>query len=215
MSIKSLVTRMRTDAHADAVVNHIHAHQFAPGASEVHYLEKYFDLDVRRRVFDGGTTSGRYLLLSPAAQRLKAAFQRRYIQSGGVDFPPTVGYHRTSTAEIAGMIARTGFKLATGLVGKGACFFTNSDRADAYLAPTVAPPEVGGAAMAQVILEVVVYSRRAFDGVMPTGSDEVAHYHQSSTIMTVKNPLVIFPKAVYLPGEKLTNVVNPDPTWKG
>lgn len=214
MSIKSLVTRMRTDAAADAVVDHIYTHNFAPGASESQYLEKYFDLDVRRRVFDGGTTSGRYLLLSPAAQRLKAAFQRRFVQSGCVEFPPTVGYHRTSTAEIAGMIARTGFKLANGYVGKGVCFFTHSDRADDYLAPTIVPPE-GGAALAQVILEVTVYSRRAIDGVMPTGSDQVAHYHRQSTIMTVKNPLVIFPKAVYLPGEKFANVINPDPAWKG
>jgi hypothetical protein len=126
-----------------------------------------------------------------------------------------VAYHRTSSQHIAGLIAESGFKLANGYVGKGVCFFTGSARAEGYQAPVMVHPDAPAFPLAQVIVEVVVFSRLARNHTLPTGSDTVAHYHEPSDIMTVKNPLVIFPKAVFLPGEKLTNVTHPDPAWHG
>ncbi len=207
MSLKSLVKNLSSDEAADAVVDHIFNDFFSMGKEGV-YLEKYFDQDVRRAVFSGGTISGRYVLLSPAAAMLKSALQRRHVKSNGSRFPPIKAYHRTSGRHIAGLIAETGFiETPTTVCGRGVCFFTGSQKADGYSAPLVEDPKNPGNAALNVVLEVTIFSRFA-ELSMPSGADLVTYYRRSMDVMVVKNPLVIFPTAVFSPGEKLANMKN-------
>lgn len=205
MSIKALVTNLTTDAAADAVVDYMFNDYFTSEKAAL-YLEKYFNQDVRTAVFSGGVIYGRYVILSPAAALLKSAFQRRYARSGGTRFPPLKAYHVTSGAHIAELIAKTGFiKTATTVCGDGACFFTQSEKAEAYAPPSVPDPHSPHQAARKIVIEVTIFSRLA-ETVMPSGSDLVTFYRRPMDILVVKNPLVIFPTAAYYPGEKRLNV---------
>ena len=86
---------------------------------------------------------------------------------------------------------------------KYAYFFTDSSRADPYaIAGGNAANEGEG-----MVLEVTLFSNASqnFNTHHHTpGGDRLIFQHQA--ILVVKNPLVIFPKAVFFPGEKLSNV---------
>lgn len=206
MSIRALVQNINSAAKADAVVDYIFNDHFSfENANQ--YMEKYFHQDVRTAVFSGGTISGRYLKLPPAAERLKSAFQKRHARSGGSRFTPIKAYHKTSSLQIAGLIAETGFKkFSSTICGDGVCFFTSSQKTEGYAVREVDDPNNPGNTAQTVVLEVTIFSRLAEKPTLPSGSDLVAFYNRAADIILVKNPLVIFPTAVYVPGQKLMNM---------
>jgi len=201
MPLNALLRNIRTVAGSDALVDHIYSDGVG-GGSEDTYQDRYFAERVRRKVFRGGQISGRTVKLSEAAASLKSAFQRRYATTG--QFQPRTAYHATSSARIASLIAASGFTRAgQKLFGQGAYFFTDSSRADPYaIAGGNAANEGEG-----MVLEVTLFSNASqnFNTHHHTpGGDRLIFQHQA--ILVVKNPLVIFPKAVFFPGEKLSNV---------
>jgi hypothetical protein len=197
VSILQHVQNLGTDGGADALVNFIFADGFVYPTGEPAYIEKYFNARVRTAVFSGGSYNGRYVKLSPAAARLKSAFQRRYVSQG--DFAPHTAYHVTGGAHIAGMIAETGMKDATSAaLGKGAYFWNTPTRAEDYIPGS---PCVGE----KIVIEVTIFSsianREDQRKQINVGWQDVLTNQPSAAIYVVKNPLLIFPKAVFYPGE--------------
>jgi hypothetical protein len=201
MSLRTLVSRLSTAADGDALVDHIYGDGAGDEISQENYLDKYFDPSVRKAVFSGGVCTGRSVRLSPKAQVLKSALQRRYATTG--EFKPTTGYHATNSAHIARLVVDGGFIRATNtLYGHGVYFFTTSDPAEPYATE-------GGASVKQgegIVLEVTIFSAVTKKLDKPR-RDKLTF--QWKHILVVKNPLVIFPKAVFVPGEKRFNVEYP------
>lgn len=196
MSLLQHAKNLGTDAGADALIRHIAADGFHSPDGEAAYVEKYFDARVRKAVFAGGSYNGRHVTLSPAAARLKSALQRQYAVSG--TFAPHTAYHVTAGAHIAGMIAETGMIAATStILGRGAYFWNTPAKAEDYIPGT---PCVGE----KVIFEVTIFSGIAtkIDQTrMPVGWGDLLTSMPTAFIYVVKNPLLIFPKAVFYPGE--------------
>jgi hypothetical protein len=203
MSLLALVSNLTSAAGADAVVEHIFSTHYTHPGGEAAYLTTVFNQDVRRTVFDGGVLNGRSVILSSKAQLLKAALQRRHLQSNGTRFTPHHGYHITSSHQIAAIIAKTGFRSFPGNYGQGAYFFGSSQSAENYEA--LIHVGADGQPVAPVVIEVIYYSRLA-SGHFPTGSDEVTFFFRPKDIYLLKNPLVVFPTAVFERGHKFANV---------
>ncbi len=203
MALKQLVSNLKTIADADALIDHIFAEN---GVPENQYLAKYFDADVRRSLFAGGALSGRHVKLSPAAQILKSALQRRYARNQsphtrkeGESFFPMTAYHGTMSSRIAGLIVTGGFNLASQTMrGKGAYFYRAPlhERAEGYAISNGEDPE-------GVVIEVTIFSATTGKIANPR-RDKLVHT-SGPDILVAKNPLLIFPKAVFVPGEKMLN----------
>ena len=202
MFLGLLVRTLTTPAAADRVVEHIFAEAYNTPAGEQAYLTKYFNAGIRRSVFEGGSMAGRYVTLSPAAQLLKQAFQKAYVETQR--FAPRKAYHLTTNPQTAGMIAGGGFRHGHGTRGWGAYFYTDSTQAENYVPQIEQAPGQIAAVDLKVVIEVTIYSGVVGPNVFPTGGDHVT-YEWPGTFV-VKNPLVIFPTAVYKPGEKMANL---------
>ena len=201
--LPALIAQLNSDAAADAVVEKIldTVYQFPQG--EDWYLKTFFDQDVRTGVFNGGSIHGRSVSLSEKARLLKSALQRRHVASAGTKFTPHRAYHITSSVHIAALIAKTGFIATPGTVfGRGAYFYGTSQAAEAYEARQILAPD--GQPFPPIIVEVTIFSRLALND-SPRGSDEVTFYREPMDCYVVKNPLVIFPTAVFHRGEKFAN----------
>jgi hypothetical protein len=59
--------------------------------------------------------------------------------------------------------------------------------------------------IAPIILEVIIYSRLV-SNAFPTGGDLTTFYRPAMDMYVAKNPLVIFPTAVFHRGDKFANV---------
>lgn len=203
MALKHLVSNLKTLDDGDALIDHIFAEQ---GVPENQYLAKYFDAEIRRALFSGGGLSGRHVKLSPAAEILKGALQRRYARNqapatrrDGEGFFPMTAYHGTASSRIAGLIVTGGFNLASQTVrGKGAYFYRAPlhERAEGYAISNGEDPE-------GVVLEVTIFSATTGKIANPR-RDKLVHT-SGPDILVAKNPLLIFPKAVFVPGEKMLN----------
>jgi hypothetical protein len=190
----SLIERARnisTDAQADALVEAIFQQQVPAGQNQVEKLRGYFDDNLRKAVFAGGTTTSHYVTLSDAATRLGDAFLRRYKLNG--QFQPVLAYHKTSRAEIANLIVAGGFRYAESTTyGFGAYFFLTPEKAQSYV------PQGRVDEKFDVTLMVTLYARheeRAHDMFPAYGGDRWV-LRPVDNVLVVKNPLIILPRAV-------------------
>lgn len=203
MSLKQLVENLNTEADGDLLIDHIFAE--AP-VSEDQYLTKYFDPKVRSALFGGGAVSGRHVKLSQRAHVLKSALQSRYAKNlnnkdlhPNESFAPMTAYHGTRNSRIANLIVSGGFNLAGQTMrGKGAYFYRAElhERAESYAIPDGLDPE-------GMVLEVTIFAATT-NKIDKPRRDKVVHT-SGNDILVAKNPLLIFPKAVFIPGEKLLN----------
>jgi hypothetical protein len=203
MELKELAAALRTPADGDALVEYIFAE---PDFSEPEYLAKYFNAKVCRSVFAGGSCYGRHVRLSPSAEILKGAFQRRYVRNQvdpdihqGESFAPMTAYHGTGSSGIATLIVQGGFRQSHQTMrGKGVYFYRASlhHKAEGYAISNGEDPE-------GIVIEVTIFAATTKKSDRPR-RDKLAHA-AGPEILVIKNPLVIFPKAVFVPGAKMLN----------
>jgi hypothetical protein len=203
MPLNQLVSNLTTLDAADLLIDHI----FADAAlAEDAYIAKYFDANIRRALFSGGACSGRHVKLSPRAEVLKSALQRRYARNQVVPSPrpaeafaPMTAYHGTVSSRIANLIVGGGFVEARERVrGRGAYFYRAPlhERAETYAISNGEDPE-------GIVIEVTIFSATT-DKIDRPRRDKTVHT-SGPDILVAKNPLLIFPKAVFMPGEKMLN----------
>jgi hypothetical protein len=203
MPLKQLVANLKTLDDGDQLIDYIFAEV---ALSEDQYLVKYFDASIRRALFAGGACSGRHVKLSPAAEVLKSALQRRYARNQAdhhfhpnESFVPMTAYHGTTNSRIANLIVSGGFNLAGQTVrGKGAYFYRAPlhQRAEGYAISNGEDPE-------GMVLEVTIFAATT-NKIDKPRRDKLVHT-SGPDILVAKNPLLIFPKAVFIPGEKMLN----------
>jgi hypothetical protein len=197
--LRQLAQNLNTDADADALVTYIYADGgHAQGARD--FVDKYADTVVRSGVFSGTSCNRHGLVtLSPAAARLKSALQRRFwtAKADGEDnvFTPTLEYHITGSMRVARLILAGGFNVGDGTAGGyGAYFYSTREKAENYV------PAGGRRPRGSVVLECSVFSRvqKAANYNENYGGGTWANNFMGQ-IVVVKNPLLIFPRAVFAP----------------
>jgi hypothetical protein len=200
--LRLLAADLETDESGNELVSYIYndAHQDTGARA---FVDKYADPIVRARVFEGTTVNGGRVSLGTPAACLKNALQRRYV--AGVKnnqpniFKPVLAYHITSSEQTMRSILSTGFRVGDGTAGGyGTYFYSDRKSAEDYI------PAGGnrrGRRRQSMVLEVTVYSHvlkgaNYNDGY---GGGTWANNFMGK-IVTVKNPLLIFPQAVFSPG---------------
>ncbi len=224
MSLLQLASSLKTPADGDALVEYIfnegtsvedkfrgqkvygeRTQKTELDISQDQYLAKYFNLEVRKSVFASGSCAGRQVKLSASAAILKSAFQRRYASNqlpnnnpNKEQFKPMTAYHGTKDLHTANLIVNSGFQQSYQTIrGKGVYFYVAADyeRAEDYALNS-------GGNEGGIVLEVTIFSAITNKDNKPR-RDKLTFQFQN--VLVVKNPLVIFPKATYTPGDKHRN----------
>lgn len=198
--LRGLAGALTSDAAASAIVDYIAA-DGGHGLGDRDFVDVYADAQVRNAVFGGTACTGTGLvMLSTAAQLLKAALQRRGVQTtdnqGNSQFRGTLCWHITNNIRIARLILAGGFRPGSGTTGGyGVYFFNDRETCERYV------PEGGWGRNNPAVLECVVYSRISrqnhADVAAGYGGDRWAN-NFLGRIVAVKNPLLIFPRAVFM-----------------
>ena len=198
--LRGLAQGLSTNAGADALVDYIAA-DGGHGQSDRDFVDRYADKIVRSAVFSGtAADKAGIVILSAAAGRLKSALQRRNVssfQAGETMFKPSIAYHITSSLKVAKLILAGGFNVADGTGGGyGVYFYNDRNKCDNYI------PQGGKGAGQAIVLECTIFSRIS----RPTNADFAQGYggdrwanNFTGQIVTVKNPLLIFPRVIYKP----------------
>ena len=204
-ALRTLAKNLTNDAAADALVDYI-AQDGGYGQDDRAFVDKYADRKVRSSVFGGTTATAQGLvMLSPAAGRLKSALQRRNVATfggpNGAQFAASIAWHITGSLKVARLILAGGFNTADGTVGGyGVYFYNERAKCDNYI------PQGGWGNGQGIVLECTIFSRIS----RPTNAEFAAGYggdrwanNFTAQIVAVKNPLLIFPRAIYAPAGAL------------
>jgi hypothetical protein len=134
MPLADIVSRLNNETVADQLIEYIYSEGRDLAISPDEYIEKYFDKEIRKSVFDGTVCAGGVVNLSAKAALLRDAFQRRFGRTQ--EFPPVTAYHGTKDRSIAELILKGGFDQAREkLFGPGVYFYTY---ASSYRAESIA-----------------------------------------------------------------------------
>jgi hypothetical protein len=198
--LRALAANLGTDASGDALVDYIYNDAgHAQGARD--FVDRYTDPVVRGCVFAGTTVNGGLVALGASASCLKSALQRRYARGRTKEdqievFKPSTAYHITSSRTVMKSILSTGFRAGDGTAGGyGSYFYSDRQKAEDYV------PAGGRRPRGAVVIEVTIFSniQKAANYNEQYGGGTWANNFMGA-IVAVKNPLLIFPKAVFAPG---------------
>ena len=197
--LRTLAANLGTKESGDELVEYIY-HDGGYTQSDRDFVDKYTDPVVRGSVFAGTSVGSNLVSLGTSAWCLKDALQRAFVQGsekGAEGFRPFTAYHITSSKKVMKSILSTGFRADYGTAGGyGSYFYSEREKAENYI------PAGGRPASGSILLEVTIYSnvQGKADYEDTYGGGTWANNFMGK-IVTVKNPLLIVPKAVIqIPG---------------